>query len=294
MPSRVLFACAVSAGILCAQPQPPIRSWADADKIEADLQSRPDDLNLRVQLLRYYTQQSAQSAGRVKPLRRKHVLWMVENHPEHSVLSEWVGALDPSGHELADAEGYTACSAAWQKALAAAKPLFDTFGNAIYFYKTADPARAHQIAEDGLKLYPGNARILQRKGMLLAHAILGVKSVDQFGRAVAFDDVAAAGAQAVRDRKTLEASDDPNLLSGAAAALTGQVMALRNRGDRLAAMEELVTLLYRRADEVDPNMGRWKAALTGAYQSFAAVSDTPGKKIRYLEMGSSAILMQSA
>jgi len=44
-------------------------------------------------------------------------------------------------------------------------------------------------------------------------------------------------------------------------------------------------MLYRRADEVDPNMGRWKAALTGAYQSFAAVSDTPGEKIRYLEMG---------
>jgi hypothetical protein len=39
MPSRVLFACAVSAAILCAQPQPPIRFWADADKIEADLQS---------------------------------------------------------------------------------------------------------------------------------------------------------------------------------------------------------------------------------------------------------------
>src|SRR5215472_7745745 len=117
MPSRVLFACAVSAAILCAQPQPPIRSWADADKIEVDLQSHPDDLNLRVQLLRYYAQQGAQSAGRVKPLRRRHVLWMVENHPEHSVLSEWAGALDLSGHELADAEGYAACSAAWQKAL---------------------------------------------------------------------------------------------------------------------------------------------------------------------------------
>jgi len=151
MPSRVLLTCAVSAAILCAQPQLPIRSWADADKIEADLQSRPDDLTLRVQLLRYYTQQGAQYAGRVKLLRRKHVLWMVENHPEHSVLSEWAGALDPSGHELADAEGYTACSAAWQKALAAAKPLFDTFGNAIYFHKTADPVRAYQIAEDGLR-----------------------------------------------------------------------------------------------------------------------------------------------
>src|SRR5271157_130316 len=136
MLTRLLFACSLSAAILCAQISPPVRSWTEAEKLEAQLDSHPDDVNLRVQLLRYYTSQGmgAQSAGRVKPLRRKHVVWFIEHHPEQSVLSESAAAMDLSGYAAADPEGFDECSAAWQKALGAPKPMFDTFANAVAFY----------------------------------------------------------------------------------------------------------------------------------------------------------------
>ena len=136
MLTRLLLVCSLSAAVLCAQNPPPVRSWADAEKLEAELDSHADDMNIRVQLLRYYTQQGAsrQPPSQVKALRRKQILWIIEHHPEHSVLGESSGMMDISGYPSADPEGFAECSAAWQKALAAPKPLFDTFANAIAFY----------------------------------------------------------------------------------------------------------------------------------------------------------------
>ena len=127
-----------------------------------------------------------------------------------------------SGTSLADPEGFMLCRAAWDKALSAPQPADGVFANAIAFYKTADPARARRISEDGLKLYPRNALISDKLGMLIAYSIAGVKTVDQNGEATSFDEAIAKGAVARQDRKTLEESKDPNLLSGAFRALAQQ------------------------------------------------------------------------
>ena len=62
-------------------------------------------------------------------MHRKHALWMIEHHPENSVL-RYAGVIDPK----TDAEGFAAASAAWQKVLNAKKPLFDAYGNAAMFW----------------------------------------------------------------------------------------------------------------------------------------------------------------
>jgi hypothetical protein len=67
MPTRVLC-LGVLAAALFAQPTPPLRSWAEAEKLESDLASRTDDVDGRVQLLRFY---QAQQADRARPLRNK-------------------------------------------------------------------------------------------------------------------------------------------------------------------------------------------------------------------------------
>jgi tetratricopeptide (TPR) repeat protein len=277
----------VFAAMLCAQSTPPIRSWADAETLETQLVSHPDNVDTRVQLVRYYTQQGMRTPPdeRAKPLRRKQLVWFIENHPEHSVLGESGSAMDASGYAGADAEGLAACSAAWQKALDAPKPLFDSFANAIAFYKTADPARARKIAEEGLRRYPGNAHIAAKMGLLMAYAVLGVKSVDINGRAASFDEAASKSREAARDRQALETSDDPNLIEGAARALQQQIGPRHSVGEAppLQDIEALIVLLYRHANEIDPNFGRWKSSLTMAYQSFASAAATAKEKVGFLE-----------
>jgi tetratricopeptide (TPR) repeat protein len=295
---RLLLVCSFSVAFLCAQNPPPIRSWAEAEKLEAQLDSHPDDLTIRAQLLRYYTSQGAstQPPGQVQPLRRKHILWFIQHHPEHSELAGTTGMMDPAGYPAADPEGFAECSAAWQKALAAPKPLFDTFANAIAFYRTADPALARRIATDGLKRYPGNAHISFGLGMLMAYAIAGVKTVNVSGSAASFDDTQTRSRQAAHDRQALETSDDTNLIQGAALALQNQMPPLfsRHLTARLRDVEELMVRLYERANEIDPNMGRWKLSLMFAYRSFASVTAAPAEKIAFLEKALAAVPNPSA
>jgi tetratricopeptide (TPR) repeat protein/alkyl hydroperoxide reductase subunit AhpC len=273
-----LLLCALSATILYAQPLPPIRSSDEARQMETDLERHPDDVTARVQLLRYYRQQVTPSPDYAKPLLQKQMLWLIEHHPENSVLSEFGDSLDASGGQLTDAQGFAAWDAAWQKALAAPKPLFDTLANAAAFYRIADPTRARSIAESGLKLYPGNPRILERKGELLAYSIAGV--IDTYGYGHPFDNAQAERPQAARDRQTLENSEEPDLLGGAAAALTG--FRTRYLGPRMKETEDLIVQLYQRAARLDPN-GRWMVNLMFAYQRFSYTTQNSSEKIAYLE-----------
>jgi hypothetical protein len=84
MLKRLLLLCGLSAAILRAQNPPPIHSWSEAESLESDLDSHPDDVNSRLQLLRYYAGQGSDSAERVKPLRRKQIIWFIEHEP-HSL-----------------------------------------------------------------------------------------------------------------------------------------------------------------------------------------------------------------
>jgi tetratricopeptide (TPR) repeat protein len=285
MLTRFVASCILAAGVLCAQDLPSIGAWSDAEKLEADLDSQPDNVSIRLNLLRYYTSQAIQFPERVKPLRRHHIVWFIEHRPEHSVLSEWASAIDKSGYSFADPEGFAEAGAAWQKALSAEKIPADVFANAATFYRTEDPERARKLVEEGLRRYPGNSRIAEKKGMLLAYSIAGVKTIDPFVSGASFDDARARSAGARQDRETLEASDDPNLLGGAATYLTRLVnpLHLRNKTAQIAEVEDLVVRLYRRLLEVAPDVSRWRVAFMAAYQSFALATAVPSEKLALLE-----------
>src|SRR5690242_11632077 len=104
---RPLLLALACAALAAAQSTDPLRmSAADAERIEEQVKSNPDDLNLRSVLLRYYFRAGANYAERFKPLRRDHIVWLIEHHPEAMVLSESAGTLDRSGHALADWDAY--------------------------------------------------------------------------------------------------------------------------------------------------------------------------------------------
>jgi tetratricopeptide (TPR) repeat protein/thiol-disulfide isomerase/thioredoxin len=281
---RLLCAILLSAPLLVAQPVAPPRTLADAGKLEAQLETRPDDLLTRALLLRFYFQGTAMSAERAKPLRRKHILWLIEHRPEAYPLSESAATLDKSGHPLADPEAYTEADGLWRKQFSGGKPAADVYSNAIYFYKTADPPFARKLAEEGISAYPANVRLANSKGTLLAFTILGVKLVDRYGQASAFDDSIAKSEEATRAREELETTSSSNLLGGAATAISQQQnpLMMRNRTEQMKEAGALSEHLFQRAIELEPNNQRWTSGLASAYWASASRKPAP-EKIALLE-----------
>src|SRR5262245_32102412 len=75
--------------------------------LEASLQSAPDDLSARARLLGYYFNSSTATAnpGAIHEARRRHVLWMIEHHPDSDITRMSELSIDPAGHPLADSAG---------------------------------------------------------------------------------------------------------------------------------------------------------------------------------------------
>lgn len=275
--SRLLLACLFALTTYAQTSAPPPRTSADAEKLEAQSDAHPDDVSIHERLVRYYFQ--TQPAGSIKPLRRKHLVWMIEHHPENLALNRTASSLDSSS----DPETYTAADAAWRKTLSGSAILADTYANAAVFYTTADRAFAGKLVAEGLKLYPGNYRIVTAKGTLLAYSIAGVKGFDRYQPA-SFEENPAESAAA---RKELDLTTDPNLLGAAAQALISPLYALtpRNLSTKIEEIEDLIPRLYQRAIALDPNSPRWKSGMVAAYVSMAALQPKPAGKISLLEKG---------
>src|SRR4051812_23209478 len=56
-------------------------SKADAEKLEVEVRKKPDNVDNRLKLIGYYDRNGRTSLDHLH--LREHVLWMVENHPEH-------------------------------------------------------------------------------------------------------------------------------------------------------------------------------------------------------------------
>src|SRR5713226_5418342 len=127
MSIRLVLAGLAGIALLHGQTSMP-RTLADADQLETQIEANPGDLNGRLMLLRYYWLTSTTPVERVKTALRKHAVWVIEQHPEDSSLSEnWTSV-------SRDAEASGAADRAWRKHLAAASPAAGVYSNAIRFY----------------------------------------------------------------------------------------------------------------------------------------------------------------
>ena len=74
-------------------------------------------LPTRAKLLGFYFHSSLPIFGRTATIetRRRHILWLIENHPDSSVAGLPEASIEPSGHKLADEEGYQQARELWLK-----------------------------------------------------------------------------------------------------------------------------------------------------------------------------------
>ena len=111
---------------------------AKAEELEAALRKEPEKIEDRVMLIGYYTWNGHSSPERLR--LRGHVLWMIENHPEHAATAE------PSLRDLPDdPEGNAQILEIWNKNLQSRSDDLAVLKNAEKFYFGKDPAEADRL-----------------------------------------------------------------------------------------------------------------------------------------------------
>jgi hypothetical protein len=115
-----------------------------ADEYEATIRKSPEKIDERLVLIGYYTTNAKTAADRAH--LRAHVLWMIENHPEHPATGE------PPLRDLPDdMDANAQILELWRKNVEAHEDDVDVLKNAEKFFFGKDPAEAdrliHRIAE---------------------------------------------------------------------------------------------------------------------------------------------------
>jgi tetratricopeptide (TPR) repeat protein len=130
---------------------------ARAEDIERFLQENPDDLLSHKRLLIFYTENGTRFYDPKVALaaRRRHVLWMIEHHPDDEVLGMADGVLSPAGPPMmGDAAGYAEAKKQWSALAGKPDASAAVRANAAAAEKLADPAQQHQPVENkALELY---------------------------------------------------------------------------------------------------------------------------------------------
>jgi tetratricopeptide (TPR) repeat protein len=111
---------------------------AKAEELEADLRKTPEKIDSRLVLIGYYSSNGKTSVDRLR--LRTHVLWMIENHPEHPATSE------PSLRDLPDDnEGNAQILALWNKNLETRSDDVAVLKDAEKFFFGKDAAEAERL-----------------------------------------------------------------------------------------------------------------------------------------------------
>jgi tetratricopeptide (TPR) repeat protein len=171
---------------LFALAQPPAGrdlSLAEAQRLEDSLQKNPDDTTAHTTLLAYYFRDGLRDMApeKVKEARRRHILWLIEHHPEDRLAGAPEARFDLVVGSLADPEGYVQAAAAWRKEAAKPEASSAVLTNAAHFFTLTENEFAASLLERALKADPKDpdvARNLARNYQMQAR-----RAKDEAGRA---------------------------------------------------------------------------------------------------------------
>jgi tetratricopeptide (TPR) repeat protein len=260
-----------------------------AASLEEALAQTPDDLNGRARLMGYYFASGSQSLGAEARIqtRRRHILWLIRNHPDSALLMTSEATIDPRGHSLADPEGYEQAGKAWLEQTAKNDASTALLGNAGRFFFLPGKAHAAEFYARARKLEPENAMWVMMQGRVMAFAIVGIMGMNQNGFPGPADPAEAGSDFAKSIRRELETTKDTALMKAAAGELMGrgfmaQSMARSMTGARppVDALE-LAESLLKRAHELDPGKPESNVALAKIYElrGMSATSEAEKKAL---------------
>jgi tetratricopeptide (TPR) repeat protein len=157
-----------------------------AADLEISLAEHPDDLATRTKLLGYYAASRHTSAD-AKEARRKHVFWIIKNHPDASVAGTPYCMI----YDTSDPAGYRDAKQLWSEQTKAHAKYVAVLGNAAQFLLLRDRAEAEDLLKQARSLEPKNAKWSDQLAHL--YAMEGGKSgakkaLAEYERAQSVDD----------------------------------------------------------------------------------------------------------
>jgi beta-lactamase regulating signal transducer with metallopeptidase domain len=229
----------------------------DANRLELELKKDPENVSARVTLLFFYArpiQRTPGDAAKTMSVRRSHILWLIEHHPESQLLDSPITRIARgTSKQNADAEGYEQAKQRWLAQTQRPDATTAVLSNAALFFEVADKSIAETLLLRA-KAMDSSAEWSSRLGRLYALALLGVddaivsRSTGPLGAgagtfilSLGLPEANNAFAQHVRD--TLAASKDPQLLGS-----VGQYLMLHPVGRPLGKQ------YLERAVQLDPQL----------------------------------------
>lgn len=235
-----------------------------AEPLEAALVKTPEDLVSRYRLLGYYYFNGADEIGvpRTVEARRRHILWLIQNHPELEVVAYPEASLAPADSVLADPQGYAEGSRLWLEQVSKPGAREVVFFHGAVYHQVGDKAKAEQILLQGRTAFPAAAPVFDSQlGYVYAMAVLGVSRLNHTGLPVAASPEERAGPFAARARKTLENANSPALVGTAGKILVQYGTIMRAFGLSPDGEMKLAERLLTRADQLQPGNPDWADAL---------------------------------
>jgi hypothetical protein len=239
-------------------------SKSDADALEAQLASDPDNLAVRTRLLGFYFRHARElGPGVAVEARRRHILWLIEHHPESEALALSEATIDREGHFMADQAGYEQASALWIEQARRHDKNAAVLGNAAKFFQLSDKARAIALLRQAQQADPGNPEWPTRVGYVSALAILGVDMMNQNGLPTRHNAAEAKSDLAVRVADELKTSTDVVVVgvAGRILAQYGLMMSAMYREKFAVDYAALAEALLVRAQELEPGNPTWSREL---------------------------------
>lgn len=138
-------------------------SSEEAQQLEEKLQKNPDDLSARTMLLGYYGRKAFES-NEARTKRQKHILWIIQNHPDARIA----GLPDSGLNPVLDGQVYYEAKNLWLKQADIHNKNTAILGNAANFFLIYDRDVAEDLLKKAKDLEPKNPEWSERLGHLYA------------------------------------------------------------------------------------------------------------------------------
>jgi TonB family protein len=252
----VYFAAALQFVPAVAQDRPPVKvEWgipgaeamvdanqmnaAEAERLEQRLLQEPEDLGARARLLGYYY------INAKKPERMKHVLWVIEHHPEWAQPGFSAVGISAMGNLFNDKTDYDRAAALWRQEAAIHPNDARVLANAAAALGQpgGDYPEAERLYERARQIDPANGAYT----LGLVNMYVGALASDAMSRMAGAPNLHTDPAFAAMTRSKLESSNDGPLLAEIGDRLafrfhlsgtSGEDTQLKEFGHRLLARAE--------------------------------------------------------
>jgi len=240
-------------------------SGDDVAKLESDLRAKPESLELRIELLAYYS-----AKGEEQPFAN-HMLWFIQQHPDLGTLSMAQGMFNMFG-ALSD-ESRARIQQAWDQAVALHPHSAPTLANAAEFLRTTNPERALDLLRQAESLEP------DQYGYQIA-SIYAAAETEALHPGTKLNNIHMSSETEAALRTELASSRDPALL-----AATGYLLvSLSHAGSTDLQFQSGIDLIQR-AISLDPLNRKWQDALQTAQEE-------PQRQANYTLLAAQAQLQQ--